>query len=106
MADVSTYKPGQVLHLTVSKLPRSHGDTQTMLRLMRLDPTAKKALRTAQRMRSQRQIVYNRGNRDWVSREKSARVVRVELGRAWSLPFTLNYIPDLKAIADYVSIKA
>ena len=105
MADVSKFKPGQTLQITVAKLPRSHGDTQTMLRLMRLDTASKKALRRAQRMRSQRQIVYNRGNRDWVSREKSARVVRVEVGRTWSLPFSFDRAPDLKAIADFVTIK-
>ena len=106
MADMSKYKPGQTLHLTVTKLPRSHGDTQTMLRLMRLDPAAKKALRTAQRMRAQRLVVYNRGNRDWVSRENPARVVRVEVGREWHLPYTFNNLPDLQAIAPFVTIKA
>ena len=104
--NASNLKPGQTLHLTVTKLPQSHGDTQTMLRLMRLDAENKRALRRAYHMRAQRMVVYNRGNRDWVSRERPARVVRVEVGRNWSMPFTHDRVADLNVIAPFVDIKS
>ena len=80
------YKPGQHLACTVEKLPLNEGASDTIARLMRLDPANKKALRTAQRMRKQREVIYNRGNRDWHKREKTAKVVhvgRVQLGVAF-----------------------
>ncbi len=102
----TTYKPGQTLVCTVSKAPISKGATTTIERLMRLDPANIKALRRAQRMRRQRMVVYNRGNRDWVSREKPARVVYVAPGKSWSMPYSLALENDLKRVAAFVSIKA
>ncbi len=78
--DLSAFKPGQALACTVESLPHSQNKSDTIARLMRLDGKNAKALRTAQRMRKQREIVYNRGNRDWTKREKPARVVQVEKG--------------------------
>src|SRR5262249_19292773 len=59
----------------------------------------------AQRMRRQRMVVYNRGNRDWYSREKSAHVVRVAKGQSWTMPFTLDLAGDLATVGAFVSIK-
>jgi len=104
--DVTKLKPGQNLTLTVDKLPRTDDLNSTIARLMRMDPANKKSLRRAQRMRRQRMIVYNRGNRDWVSREKSAKVVRVAAGATWTVPFTFDVVHELTMVQPYVSIKA
>lgn len=104
--DVSKFKPGTDLVCTITKMPAAEGTTGTIARLMRMDPENKKALRRAQRMRRQRMLVYTRGNRDWVSREKSARVIRVEVGQSFTLPYILELAPDLRAIGDCLSIKA
>jgi len=105
-ATISSYTPGQNLHCTIDKLPRTADAVATIARLMRMDPVNKRALRRAQRMRRQRMVVYNRGNRDWISREKSARVVHVGVGENWVLPYTLDLAHDLVSIANYVTIKA
>lgn len=105
MIDVSKFKAGQSVSLTIDKVPASHGAQTTLERLMRLDPTAKKALRRAQRLRKQRELVYNRGNRDWVSREKPARVVRVVKGEAFTVPFNADVARDLASVGAYLSAK-
>jgi len=104
--DVSAFKPGQQLICTVTAMPRTDDQTQTIERLMRNDTTAKKALRRAQKMREQREVVYNRGNRDWVKREKTARVVRVAKDTSWSMAYRFDMAPDLKSVAAFVSVKA
>ena len=106
MIDVTKFKAGQNLACTIAKVPASHGAMTTLERLMRLDPTAKKALRRAQRLRKQRELVYNRGNRDWVSREKAARVIRVAAGETWTLPFNYSIANDLASVGKYLTIKA
>lgn len=103
--DVDALKPGADLTCTIAKLPRTDDAKDTIARLMRLDPANKKALRRAQRMRRQRVVIYNRGNRDWVKREKTARVVRVEPGATWTLPYSVNLAGDLRAVAKYLTVK-
>ena len=102
----ATFKPGQTIACTISKAPRSKGATTTIERLMRLDPENKKALRRAQRMRRQRMVVYNRGNRDWVSREQPARVVNIALGANWNMVYSHDMAGDLKSVASFVSVSA
>lgn len=104
--DLAKLKPGLSITCTVSKRPRTEDQEVTIERLMRQDASAKKGLKRAQRLRRQRVIVYNRGNRDWTKREKTARVVRVEVGATWSMPFTLDKAADLKAVEKFVSVKA
>jgi len=106
MLDVSKFKPGTSLVCTVAKLPRKTDAVDTIERLMRLDPANKKALRRAQRMRKQRVLIYTRGNRDWVSREKSARVVRVATGETWTLPYNLDLADALASVGSYLTVKA
>jgi len=101
----STYKPGTELVCTLTKLPRSAGAESTLERLMRLDPANKKALRRAHRMRQQRIVKYIRGNREWTSREKPARVVRLEVGKSWKLPYSASIAGDLASVASYLTIK-
>lgn len=100
------FKPGQTLSCTVSSLPQSQDARDTIARLMRLDPASKKALRTAQRMRRQRMVIYNRGNRDWVKRESTAKVVRVEKGANWSFPFDYSLASDVAKVQSYLQISA
>lgn len=104
-ADPKTFAPGQVLTCVVQRDPRSHGEETTLERLMRRDPEHKRALRRAQRMRAQRLNVYIRGNRDWTSREKPARVVRAVKGATWTMEFTPDIANDLASVADCLSIK-
>lgn len=100
------YKPGQNLACTVEKLPLSEGASDTIARLMRLDPANKKALRTAQRMRKQREVIYNRGNRDWHKREKTAKVVHVAVGENWNMTFNYDLARDIASVKQYLSIAA
>ena len=104
--ELSTLKPGSSLDCTVVKSPRNPDQVATIERLMRADKESKKGLRRAQQLRRQRMVIYNRGNRDWVKREKTARVVRVEVGQNWSMPFTLDKIGDLKSVANFIEFKA
>lgn len=103
--DTSSFAPGQMLTCVVERNPRSHGEETTLERLMRRDPEHKRALRRAQRMRAQRMNIYNRGNRDWVSREKPARVVRAVKGATWTMEFTPDIAKDLASVADCLTIK-
>ena len=103
--DVSSFKPGATLACSVTKAPRTPDQAATIARLMRLDPANTKALRRAQRMRRQRVIIYNRGNRDWVKREKTAKVVRVAVGEKWSMAFTNDKAADLAIIAQFIDAK-
>ncbi|MFO0857627.1 MAG: hypothetical protein U0640_09765 [Phycisphaerales bacterium] len=100
------FKLGQTLHCTVTKVPLRQDTADTIARLMRLDPANKKALKTAHRKRQQREVVYNRGNRDWVKREKTAKVVWVAPGANWSMPFTFDLANDLARVTKFVDIKA
>ncbi|CAG0981900.1 hypothetical protein PHYC_01811 [Phycisphaerales bacterium] len=106
MIDVSKFKAGQDLICTVAKTPGSEDACLTIERLMRLDPANKKALRRAQRMRKQRELVYTRGNRDWVSREKPARVVHVTPGESWTLAFNHDVARDLSSVGEFLTVKA
>ncbi len=99
-------KPGQQIQITVNALPRAKGDLDTIERLMRMDPANKKALRTANRKRSQRMVIYNRGNRDWVKREKCARVVRVAKGSEWSMTYTADLAGEFAAVGSFLAIKS
>jgi hypothetical protein len=102
---LASLKPGQNISCTIAKVPLSQDARDTIARLMRLDPANRRALQRAQRMRRQRMNVYNRGNRDWVSRELCAKVVRVATGQNWTMRFNLDLARDLSGVASYLSIK-
>jgi hypothetical protein len=103
---VDSLKLGQTLTCTVTKLPASEADGKTIARLMRADRGNAKSLKRAQRLRGQRLNVYNRGNRDWTSREEPAKVVYVAPGQAWTMTYTLDRAADLKKVEKCISIKA
>ncbi len=100
-----SFKPGQQVTCKIEKLPRTEDAEGTLLRLMRNDPDHKRALRRAQRMRMQRINIYNRGNRDWVSREEPAKVVRAIPGETWKMVFVPSMAKDLASVASYLSVK-
>jgi hypothetical protein len=104
MSKITSLKPGQNIECTVNKLPLAADDRDTIARLMRIDPENKKALRRAQRLRGQRLLVYRRGNRDWTSREKCAKVIRVAAGQKWSMAFTFDLANDLSKVEKFISI--
>ncbi len=104
--DVTKFKAGQEITLTVASAPRADDQRDTIERLMRADKANKKALRRAQVVRSQRINRFNRGNRMWISREKPARVVRAEIGRSWTMTFDHSITGDLNSVAEFLALKA
>lgn len=104
--DATKFKAGQNLTCTIARVPKAAASITTLERLMRLDPANKRALRRAQRMRGQRILVYIRGNREWTSREKPARVVRVEKGASWTLPYTVELGRELASLGTCLTIQS
>jgi hypothetical protein len=97
-------KPGQAITCTIVGDPRTDDKRQTIERLMRRDPDNKRSLRKAQNLRKRRLHVYIRGNRDWTSREKAARVVRATMGASWTMPYTPDIHADLRSVATLVNV--
>lgn len=102
----SAYKPGQTLHVTVVKPPRTEAGKKTLLRLMRMDAGTRKALRAGQEHRMANLNVRSRGGRPWEVREKSAKIARGVRGAAWTMTFVPHIGPDLAALAGYLQVKA
>jgi len=101
-----TFKAGQFIRCTLTKLPRSENACITVERLMRLDPGVKRGLRKAHMKRQQNLNVYNRGNRDWTSRAKCGKLVRLEKGEAWTMCFDHSLQADLASVAACLKIEA
>jgi hypothetical protein len=49
-------------------------------------------------------VIYNRGNRDWVSRETVARVVHVVRGATWTMVYTPDLSSEFNCINQYIKI--
>jgi hypothetical protein len=103
---IDRFKPGQMIRCTVTKAPRTEARIDTIERLMRQEATVRKNLRRAQRRRRQEMHVYNRGNRDWYSREKCAKIVQATPGASWTMPFNVLLAPELNSVQDCISIEA
>lgn len=99
------FKPGQNVTCTITKAPRTPDDVSTISRLMRQDASIRRGLRKAQTRRRQNQIVYNRGNRDWVSRRACSKIVSVQAGQSWTMPYTPVLARDLKAVEAFLAVK-
>lgn len=99
-------KAGQTITITIDAEPRNESATKTIARLMRRDPDNSRGLRRGQLLRSRRNHRYIRGNRDWVAREKAAKIVRVTKGESWTMPFTFDLKSDLESVGQYLSVKA
>jgi hypothetical protein len=48
--------------------------------------------------------IYNRGNRDWVKRERCARLVSCVKGATWSMTYVPALAPDLASVEKYLQI--
>jgi hypothetical protein len=103
---LDTLKAGQNIRCTVSAIPAAQDHIDTIFRLMRQDMTVQKALKKSQTRRLQTMNVYNRGNRDWTSRQKVGKIVEVEKGRSWTMPYFHQIAPDLKSVQKFLSIVA
>lgn len=103
---LATLKPGQIVRCTVEKLPRAEAPVDTILRLMRRDPVVVRAMRKSQQVRRRTTVVYNRGNRDWVQRRATGKIVRVAKGARWAFVFDLGVARDLKSVEKYLKIEA
>lgn len=106
MPSIESLTAGQTITCTITQVPANEGGVDTIERLMRRDPTTKRGLARAQRLRRQRMHVYIRGNRRWHSREKAARIARCVEGATWSMPFTHDIGPDLASVEKYLTIKS
>lgn len=102
---LETLKPGQNIQVTVTKAPRTEDAVGTIERLMRQDPNVKRGLRKTHRRRMQNLNVYIRGNRDWTSREKCSKLVRVEQGATWTMTYVPHLAPDMKSVERFLSVK-
>jgi hypothetical protein len=103
---LESLKPGQNVRCTVVKAPRTDDASQTILRLMRKDPTVCRRLRRSQMMRRRHMIVYNRGNRDWYKRATCGKIARVTPGATWSFTYTLEHGRDMKTVEQFLKIEA
>ncbi len=105
-ANLNSLKAGQNIRCTVNAVPVAQDHVDTIFRLMRQDRTVQKALKKSQTRRRQTMNVYNRGNRDWTSRQKVGKIVEVEKGRSWTMPFFFQIEPDLRSVEKFLSIEA
>lgn len=103
---LDSLKPGQFITCTLLKEPRAEAPVDTIMRLMRRDPSVVRGLRRSYRIRQRTTVVYNRGNRDWVQRQKCGRIVRCVKGNTWQMRFDFNILPELKSVEKYLKIEA
>lgn len=103
---IDALKPGQIITCTVLKTPRAEAPVDTILRLMRRDPLATRALRKSQETRRRTTVIYNRGNRDWVQRQSCGKIVRLADGAKWAFVYDLSVKPDMKSVEKYLKIEA
>lgn len=105
MSTLDTLKPGQSVHCTIVKAPRTEDRQQTILRLMRKDAKICRALRKSSRQRQQNMVIYNRGNRDWVKREQVGKIARMAAGESWTMFYTPDLASDIRTVEKYLTIK-
>ena len=102
---MATMKPGQTLQCTITKAPRNDAGRKTIARLMRQDPSIKKALKRAQTRRMNELVIRSRGRRPWAVRERAARYAIVEEGQSWTMRWIPQLQSDLDSVAGYLEIK-
>lgn len=102
---IDDLKPGQIITCTLLKQPRAEAPVDTIMRLMRRDPAVIRGLRKSYKIRQRTTVVYNRGNRDWVQRQKCGRIVRCVVGNRWTFRYDLSIAPDLKSVQQYLKIE-
>jgi hypothetical protein len=103
---IDSIKPGQTLTVTVTSVPRTEDELQTIARLMRQDPSIKKRLEDAQKHRGDTLVVRSRGKRPWAVRRRVSKIARVEQGASWSMPWIPTITGDLRSVERFLDIKA
>lgn len=106
MSTLATLKPGQKIRCTVLKTPMAQGDKKTIERLMRRDPSVARGLRKSHHIRQRTTVIYNRGNRDWVQRQKCGKIVRLVPGNSWACLYDISLLPEFKAVEKFLKIEA
>jgi hypothetical protein len=102
---IDSLKPGQKVRCTIDAVPRSKGGRDTIARLMRLDKDVAKGLRRAQAHRKRTMNVYVRGGRDWHSRIRAGKNLRVTPGESWTFAFVPQIRADLESVQECISIE-
>lgn len=103
---IDALKPGQTVKCTIVKEPLTPDDKQTVMRLMRKDPTIQRRLRRSQMMRRRNMVVYNRGNRDWYKRQQVGKIADVRAGSSWKFTYSLELGRDMKTVERFLKVEA
>lgn len=103
---LANFKPGQTIRCTIVKAPRARAARKTVERLMWRDADTARGLRKSHHVRQRSTIIYNRGNRDWVKRQKCARIVKVVRGQDWTMTYHHDLANDLASVRQYVQVAA
>lgn len=105
MSDLLT--PGNEVTFTITKAPRREAQRKTIQRLMRMQPRIQKGLRALARQRRQKDNrPYIRAGVVWVDRKRTTKLTRVEPGESFTLRLIPQILPDIKAVEQYLDIKA
>ncbi len=103
---IDSLKAGQTVRCTIVKLPRSRGNTKTVRALMLRDPQTVRSLRRAQMLRRRNNVVYNRGNRDWVQRRPCARIAFIRADATWTFTYQFDLADELRSVESFLKIEA
>ncbi len=99
--------PTNTITFTVKKTPMRVADRKTIERLMRMQRPIQNVLEKLSRVRRrERNHRRQRAGRMWMVRYPMTRVTRVEKGESFTLRITPQIVPDLKAVAKYLDMKA
>lgn len=100
------FKPGQTIRCTILRDINNDDARSTVMRLMRQDPHAKRALKRAQEYRMRTLIVRSRGKRPWEVRQHSAKFVNPNTGSSWTMTYVPHLVNDMASVASYLKIEA
>lgn len=103
---LANIKPGQKIRCTIVKAPRARAARKTVERLMWRDSDTARGLRKSHKVRQRSTIIYNRGNRDWVKRQKCARIIEVIRGQDWTMTYHHDLAQDLASVQQYIQVAA
>jgi len=98
-------QPGSRLTLTITKAPSRPDDVDTLRRLMRMDTRMQAALERAGLTRRRTTESHQRGGRQWAVRHRVGKLVHPVVGASWTLAYRPQIVPDLAAVAKFISIK-
>jgi len=101
-----SFKPGQNVKCTIVKVPMTEDDKQTVLRLMRKDPSIQRRLRRSQMMRRRNMVVYNRGNRDWYKRQEVGKIAVVRSGSTWTFTYSIELGREMQTVGKFLKVEA